>query len=123
MGSRKANRKFPASQMSLFLSDWDLNVPPRSASCSIFPRKMMSLSMSSSDHFPSKREKQKYRSPKIQRLVTPVVLQRKRHRVAMKKKRAEKQKDEAAAYARLLALRTKEAKQKRAEELKRRRSR
>merc|ERR1711928_267813 len=31
--------------------------------------------------------------------------------------------DEAAAYARLLALRTKEAKQKRAEELKRRRSR
>merc|ERR1711928_91554 len=68
-------------------------------------------------------KKQKYRSPKIQRLVTPVVLQRKRHRVAMKKKRAEKQKDEAAAYARLLALRTKEAKQKRAEELKRRRSR
>merc|ERR1711928_38864 len=55
--SRKANRKFPASQMSLFLSDWDLNVPPRSASCSIFPRKMMSLSMSSSDHFPSKRER------------------------------------------------------------------
>merc|ERR1711928_58973 len=38
-------------------------------------------------------------------------------------KEAEKQKDEAAAYARLLALRTKEAKQKRAEELKRRRSR
>merc|ERR1711928_44907 len=60
-------------------------------------------------------KKQKYRSPKIQRLVTPVVLQRKRHRVAMRKKRAEKQKDEAAAYARLLALRTKEAKQKRAE--------
>merc|ERR1711928_281839 len=35
----------------------DLNVPPRSASRSIFPRKMMSLSMSSSDHFPSKRER------------------------------------------------------------------
>merc|ERR1712071_360926 len=34
-----------------------------------------------------------------------------------------KQKDEAASYARLLAVRTKEAKQKRAEELKRRRSR
>merc|ERR1712221_31303 len=68
-------------------------------------------------------KKQKYRSPKIQRLVTPVVLQRKRHRLALKKKRAEKQKEEAATYARLLAMRTKEAKQKRAEELKRRRSR
>merc|ERR1712240_206625 len=68
-------------------------------------------------------KKQKYRSPKIQRLVTPVVLQRKRHRLALKKKHAEKQKEEAATYARLLAMRTKEAKQKRAEELKRRRSR
>merc|ERR1712071_70741 len=68
-------------------------------------------------------KRQKFRSPKIQRLVTPVVIQRKRHRTALKKKRAEKQKDDAAGYARLLAMRTKEAKQKRAEELKRRRSR
>merc|ERR1712127_769196 len=37
-------------------------------------------------------------------------------------KEGKKQKDEAASYARLLAVRTKEAKQKRAEELKRRRS-
>jgi len=68
-------------------------------------------------------KKQKYRSPKIQRLVTPVVLQRKRHRIALKKRRVVKRREQAADYARLLALRTKEAKMKRAEELKRRRSR
>jgi len=68
-------------------------------------------------------KKQRFRSPKIQRLVTPVVLQRKRHRIALKKHRATKRRDQAADYARLLAVRTKEAKMKRAEELKRRRSR
>jgi len=53
-------------------------------------------------------KKQKYRSPKIQRLVTPVVLQRKRHRIALKKRRVVKRREQAADYARLLALRTKE---------------
>ncbi|XP_042910314.1 small ribosomal subunit protein eS6 isoform X2 [Parasteatoda tepidariorum] len=62
------------------------------------------------------------KAPKIQRLVTPVMLQRKRHRIALKRKRAQKRKDEAADYARLLAQRAKEAKEKRAEEVRRRRS-
>ncbi|XP_046442561.1 40S ribosomal protein S6-like [Daphnia pulex] len=68
-------------------------------------------------------KKQRFRSPKIQRLVTPVVLQRKRHRMALKKKRVVNRREQVAEYARLLALRTKEAKVKRAEEVKRRRSR
>ncbi|KAI9561959.1 ribosomal protein-like protein S6 [Daphnia sinensis] len=55
-------------------------------------------------------KKQRFRSPKIQRLVTPVVLQRKRHRMALKKKRVVNRREQAAEYARLLALRTKEAK-------------
>merc|ERR1712243_455702 len=63
------------------------------------------------------------RASKIRRLVTPVVLQRKRHRIALKKRRAVARKDAAADYAKLLAMRTKEAKMKRQEELKRRRSR
>lgn len=50
------------------------------------------------------------------------MLQRKRHRLALKRKRAQKRKDEAADYARLLAQRAKEAKEKRAEEVRRRRS-
>ncbi|KAB1725577.1 hypothetical protein FNE60_30085, partial [Klebsiella pneumoniae] len=41
-------------------------------------------------------KKQKYKSPKIQRLVTPVVLQRKRHRMALKRKRWAKAKEDAA---------------------------
>merc|ERR1711941_44522 len=67
-------------------------------------------------------KKQKYKAPKVQRLVTPVMLQRKRHRLALKRRRGEKNRLAAAEFARLLSLRTKEAKQKRAEELKRRRS-
>ncbi|XP_014281465.1 small ribosomal subunit protein eS6 [Halyomorpha halys] len=66
--------------------------------------------------------KQRFKAPKIQRLITPVVLQRKRHRIAIKKKRAEKRKEEAREYAKLLAQRQKEAKARRQEELKRRRS-
>lgn len=50
-------------------------------------------------------------------------LQRKRHRIALKKRRVVQRREQAADYARLLALRTKEAKVKRAEEVKRRRSR
>merc|ERR1712206_29041 len=67
-------------------------------------------------------KKPKSISPKIQRLVTPVVLQRKRHRIALKKRRTVARKDAAADYAKLLAMGTKEAKMKRQEELKRRRS-
>merc|ERR1719495_351963 len=35
-------------------------------------------------------KKQKYKAPKVQRLVTPVMLQRKRHRLALKRRRGEK---------------------------------
>merc|ERR1712227_522279 len=55
------------------------------------------------------------KAPKIQRLVTPLVLQRKRHRIALKKQRAAKKRDDAAEYAKLLAQRMKEAKERKAE--------
>jgi small subunit ribosomal protein S6e len=51
----------------------------------------------------------KVKKPKIQRLVTPVTLQRKRHRVALKKRRTAKSKAEAADYAKLVASRAAEA--------------
>ncbi|GFR63738.1 40S ribosomal protein S6 [Elysia marginata] len=60
-------------------------------------------------------KKAKSKAPKIQRLVTPVVLQRKRHRNALKKKRVLRKRDEAADYAKLLAQRMKEAKERKAE--------
>ncbi len=62
-------------------------------------------------------KKARHRAPKIQRLVTPIMLQRKRHRVALKRRRAEKNRQAAAEYAKILAQRQKEAK-----ELKRKRS-
>ena len=55
------------------------------------------------------------KAPKIQRLVTPLVLQRKRHRLALKRRRAAKKRDDAADYARLLAQRMKEAKERKLE--------
>jgi len=64
-------------------------------------------------------KKPKTVAPKIQRLITPVVLQRKRHRLALKRKRAVKRRDEAAIYHKLLAQR---AKEKQAEKIARRRS-
>jgi len=67
-------------------------------------------------------KKQRFKAPKIQRLITPVMLQRKRHRVALKRRRAEKRKHEAGEYAKLLAIRQKEAKEKKQMEAKRRRS-
>jgi len=63
----------------------------------------------------------KTKAPKIQRLVTPVVLQRKRHRVALKKQRSEKNKSEAADYAKLLAQRNKEARERRQQSISKRR--
>merc|ERR1712141_55189 len=60
-------------------------------------------------------KKAKSKAPKIQRLVTPVVLQRKRARNALKKKRADKKRDDAAEYAKLLAMRLKEAKERKLE--------
>ncbi|XP_034241468.1 40S ribosomal protein S6 [Thrips palmi] len=67
-------------------------------------------------------KKQQFKSPKIQRLITPLTLQRKRHLLALKKKRCLKRKEQAADYAKLLAQRQKEAKVRKQEEIKRRRS-
>merc|ERR1711959_483186 len=66
--------------------------------------------------------KKYHKAPKIQRLVTPVQLQRKRHRVALKRQRAEKNKTEKAAYQALVAQRLREAKERRQELLQKRRS-
>lgn len=65
----------------------------------------------------------KTKAPKIQRLVTPQTLQRRRHAVALKKKRAEKNTKEAAEYAQLLAQRRKESKDKRQQSISKRRAR
>merc|ERR550525_1423903 len=65
-------------------------------------------------------KKQKYKAPKIQRLVTPAMLQRKRHRISLKRRRSEKNKIASAEYAKILAQRQKEAKE--AKELRRKRT-
>jgi small subunit ribosomal protein S6e len=62
------------------------------------------------------------KAPKIQRLVTPQRLQHKRHRIALKRRQSEKVKDEATAYAALLAKRVHEAKAQKADLRKRRAS-
>merc|ERR1712227_655609 len=62
------------------------------------------------------------KAPKIQRLVTPQVLQRKRHLSALKKKATLKKKPETAAYLALLAQRKREAKEARNALLEKRRS-
>lgn len=50
-------------------------------------------------------KKAKTKAPKIQRLITPVVLQRKRHRLAIKKRRVESRKEAEAEYMKILHLR------------------
>ncbi len=52
-------------------------------------------------------KKPRTKAPKIQRLVTPRVLQHKRRRIALKKQRTLKNKEEAADYTKLLAKRMK----------------
>jgi len=60
-------------------------------------------------------KKPQTKAPKIQRLVTPLVLQRKRHRMALKRRRATKKREDAAEYQKLLAQRLKEAKERKLE--------
>ncbi|KAG0492446.1 hypothetical protein HPP92_005844 [Vanilla planifolia] len=72
--------------------------------------------------FTSKTGKKCSKAPKIQRLVTPLTLQRKRARIAEKKKRIAKAKSEAAEYQKLLASRLKEQRERRSESLAKRRS-
>jgi len=54
------------------------------------------------------------KAPKIQRLVTPVRLQRKRHEFAVKRQRWEKTRKEAAAFNEIVAARAKAAREVRA---------
>ncbi len=73
---------------------------------------------------PSKKEGKKsiFKSPKIQRIVTPVRLQRRRKVVAERKKKIERSKHAAADYARLLAQRNKERADRRKATLSKRQS-
>ncbi|KAK2090597.1 40S ribosomal protein S6 [Saguinus oedipus] len=57
-------------------------------------------------------KKPRTKAPKIQCLVTPRVLQHKRWPIALKKQRTKNNKEEAGEYAKLLAKRMKEAKEK-----------
>lgn len=61
--------------------------------------------------------KKRSKAPKIQRLVTPLTLQRKRRRIALKKQRIAKSKTDAAEYQKLLAMRLKEQRERRSESL------
>ncbi|KAB0369531.1 hypothetical protein FD755_018524 [Muntiacus reevesi] len=77
-----------------------------SANFSISLKKMMSTNG----------KKPRTKAPKIQRLVTPRVLQHEHWRIALKKQRTKKNKEEAAEYAKVLAKRMKKAKEKRQEQ-------
>ncbi len=72
--------------------------------------------------FENKKGKEVTKRPKIQRLVTPLTLQRKRHRAALQKAQITKSKTEAAEYQRLHAQRMKEANESRRSLLSKRRS-
>ena len=73
--------------------------------------------------FENKAGKTVYKSPKIQRLVTPVTLQRKRRQMAIKRKARAKAKREEQEYSKLYQQRMKEQKERRASEISKRRSR
>ncbi|KAL9578452.1 MAG: hypothetical protein Q9212_005705 [Teloschistes hypoglaucus] len=62
------------------------------------------------------------KAPRIQRLVTPQRLQHKRHRLALKRRKAEASKDAASEYAQILASRVQEAKAAKSDARKRRAS-
>ncbi|EEZ98728.1 small ribosomal subunit protein eS6 [Tribolium castaneum] len=66
-------------------------------------------------------KRQRFKAPKIQRLVTPTSLQRQRRRLALKKQRSLKKKMQLQAFHKLLAQRKKESKVRK-QEMKRRRS-
>lgn len=74
-------------------------------------------------NFVNKKGKEVTKAPKIQRLVTPRSLQRKRRRMALKRRAREKAKREEQEYQRLYMQRLKEAKERRASEISKRRSR
>jgi small subunit ribosomal protein S6e len=74
--------------------------------------------------FASKKGKEVWRAPKIQRLVTPLVLQRKRERTRKAAKLASvlRNKEDAAAYTKLVAQRLAEQKEARRSLISKRRS-
>lgn len=67
-------------------------------------------------------KKEKFRAPKIQRLITPTRLQRKRRQMSLKKKRAERQKTQSAEYAKMLAQYIKEKRDRKRTESRRKSS-
>ncbi|GAX78432.1 hypothetical protein CEUSTIGMA_g5873.t1 [Chlamydomonas eustigma] len=69
-----------------------------------------------------KNGKKHSKAPKIQRLVTPLTLQRKRRRESAKKRSLEKSKTEAADYHKLLLQRLKEQRERRSESLAKKRA-
>ncbi len=71
---------------------------------------------------PKEGKPQRYKAPKIQRLVTPRTLQRKRHLKGLTKKKGEKARQEAAEYAKLLARQAKESRDLRKRRLSSKRS-
>jgi small subunit ribosomal protein S6e len=72
--------------------------------------------------FTSKKGKSRNKAPKIQRLVTPLTLQRKRARKAEKMNSVLRNKDEAAAYKKLVAQRNAEKRETRRSAISKRRS-
>merc|ERR1719464_944623 len=72
--------------------------------------------------FTSKKGKEVRRAPKIQRLVTPLVLQRKRARKAAKLASVLRNKEDAAAYKKVVAQRLAEQKEARRSLISKRRS-
>lgn len=72
--------------------------------------------------FESKNGKKHSKAPKIQRLVTPETLQRKRRRESIKKRSLEKSKSDAAEYHKLLVQRLKEQRERRSESLAKKRA-
>lgn len=72
--------------------------------------------------FVSATGKKKSKAPKVQRLITPERLQRKRHEASVKKRKIAKSQAEAQEYHKLLALRLREARERRSESLAKRRA-
>jgi len=66
--------------------------------------------------------KKKSKAPKIQRLIMPQVLQRKRHRAAIKKTKIANAKANEAEYHKLIQLRIKQQKERRSESLAKKRA-
>jgi hypothetical protein len=136
--SSSSNKETPislASPMSPNPNDLVPSEPARSASSLACQRKTMSGNLSF-DGKCSPRTPRRNHIPKPLKfndwvclyyrvsltLVTPLTLQRKRHRLALKRRRYESQKNAAQEYAALIASRVKEEKAKKSEIKKRRAS-